>query len=105
MRPFTCSMKASTCPSATSKTSSSWTCITIQASISQASPCSQASTSIIARLMMSAAVPCMGALIAVRSAPWRRARFWEWISGRVRRRPNTVSTKPSSAAWARMRSM
>jgi hypothetical protein len=30
-------------------------------------------TAIIASLMRSAAVPCIGALIAARSAPWRRA--------------------------------
>ena len=52
----------------------------------------QASTSIIARLMMSAAVPCMGALMALRSAYWRSCGLPERMSGRYRRRPNTVST-------------
>ncbi|MNJ76858.1 hypothetical protein D3C77_742330 [compost metagenome] len=67
--------------------------------------CSQLSTATIARLMMSAAVPCMGALIAVRSAPLRMAWFFEWISGRYRRRPKRVSTKPCSAALARVDSI
>ena len=43
---------------------------------------SQRSTSIIARLMMSAAVPCIGALIAARSAPWRSAALREAMSFR-----------------------
>ena len=46
----------------------------------------------IARLMMSAAVPCIGALIAARSAPARWAWLREWMSSRYSRRPNTVST-------------
>ena len=41
--------------------------------VDAASRASQRSTSIMARLMMSAAVPCIGALIAARSAPWRSA--------------------------------
>ena len=43
---------------------------------------SQASTPSMARLMMSAAVPCIGALIALRSAYWRRWPLRELISGR-----------------------
>jgi len=50
--------------------------------------CNHAPPSIMARLMMSAAVPCMGALIALRSAYWRSAWFRDWISGRcTSRRP------------------
>ena len=45
-----------------------------------------------ARLMMSAAVPCIGALMAVRSAYWRRWTLLARISGRYSRRPKTVST-------------
>ncbi len=58
-------------------------------------PFSHRCTSIIARLMMSAAVPCIGALIALRSAYWRSWWLRERISGRYRRRPNTVSTSPA----------
>ena len=43
---------------------------------------SQASTAIIARLIMSAAVPCIGALIAARSAPARRAALLDLMSGK-----------------------
>ena len=39
-----------------------------------------------------AAVPCIGALIAARSAPWRRPTCRADVSGSHRRRPNTVST-------------
>ena len=55
-------------------------------------PESQSCVLIIARLMMSAAVPCIGALMALRSAYWRRCALRALISGRYRRRPNTVST-------------
>ncbi len=61
--------------------------------------------SIIARLMMSAAVPCIGALIAARSAPARRPWLRAWMLSRYRRRPNTVSTYPCSRACSRVRSM
>jgi ADP-heptose:LPS heptosyltransferase len=53
---------------------------------------SQSCTAIIASLIRSAAVPCIGALIAARSAPWRRPAWLARMSGSHRRRPNTVST-------------
>src|SRR5690606_38225243 len=74
----------------TSSTSSSCTCSTRRDFIF--SSLSQRSTAIIASLIRSAAVPCIGALIAARSAPCRRPACWARISGRYRRRPNTVST-------------
>ncbi|CSC86365.1 Uncharacterised protein [Vibrio cholerae] len=43
-------------------------------------------------LMMSAAVPCIGALIAARSAALRRIALREVISGKCKRRPKMVST-------------
>ena len=46
----------------------------------------------IARLMMSAAVPCKGALIAWRSAPPRRAGLASRMPGIKHLRPNSVST-------------
>ena len=42
--------------------------------------------------MISAAVPCIGALIASRSDALRRIAFLELISGRYKRRPSNVST-------------
>ncbi|MNC82299.1 hypothetical protein D3C75_1357550 [compost metagenome] len=53
---------------------------------------SQLSTATMAFLMMSAAVPCIGALIAVRSAAARSCGLLELISGRYSRRPKKVST-------------
>ena len=53
---------------------------------------SQPCTAIIASLMRSAAVPCIGALIAARSAPARRGPPAALMSGSHSRRPNTVST-------------
>jgi len=47
---------------------------------------------IIARLMMSAAVPWTGALTAARSANARSAWFLDVIWGRWHFRPNSVST-------------
>jgi len=76
--------------SGTSSTNSSCTCITISVCMRSAS--SQFCTAIIDNLIKSAAVPCIGALIAARSAPWRRGPFGELISGSHKRRPNTVST-------------
>ena len=46
----------------------------------------------IATLMMSAAVPCSGALMALRSAYPRTTGFFELMSGNMRRRPIRVST-------------
>jgi hypothetical protein len=82
----TCSTRSSR----TSSTNSSCTCkddLGIQARFAQ--PVIHRT---MARLMISAAVPCIGALIAVRSAPLRNAWFFELISGKYRRRPNSVST-------------
>ena len=81
---------SATASSATSNTSSSCTCMIIRTSSSR--PRVQSCRDTMARLMTSAAVPCIGALIAVRSAYWRRAAFRDLISGRCSRRPNTVST-------------
>jgi hypothetical protein len=54
----------------------------------------------IARLMMSALVPWIGALIAARSLPWRSAWFFEVMRGKCVLRPNSVSVKPHSRALA-----
>ena len=75
-RAFTSSNSDSTA----STTSSSCTCMIILAS--KPLSVSQASTANIARLMISAAVPCIGALIAVRSAPWRNIGLRALISGK-----------------------
>ena len=77
-------------PPRTSNTSSSCTCMMRRAG--EPARAHQASTAIMARLMMSAAVPCMGALMALRSAYWRSWALPERMSGRYRRRPDTVST-------------
>ena len=50
----------------------------------------------IARLMMSAAVPWIGALIAARSAPWRSCWILDLIRGKWVLRPNRVVVKPVS---------
>ena len=47
---------------------------------------------IIAILIISAAVPCIGALIATRSAALRRIALLDLISGKYKRLPNKVST-------------
>jgi len=86
----------------TSKTSSSWTCMIIRVARCSRSICS--CTAIIASLTRSAAVPCIGALIAWRSAALRRGPGF-LISGRWTRRPNNVSTQPRSIACARVSSM
>ena len=49
---------------------------------------------IIAILMMSAAVPWIGILMAALSAPARTLKFRDVMSGRYLRRPRTVSTYP-----------
>src|SRR6185437_2660798 len=77
MRRRTPSRTASSASSRTSNTNSSWTCISMCASSPRSS--SQPSMAAIARLMMSAAVPCIGALIAARSAPARWAALREWM--------------------------
>ena len=48
----------------------------------------------IARLMMSALVPWIGALIAARSAPWRSCWIFDLIRGKCVLRPNRVVVKP-----------
>src|SRR5205823_3333769 len=87
-----CQHTSFTAASATSRTSSSWTCMMSLGSMPLWA--FQWSTLIIARLMISAAVPCIGALMAVRSAYCRRLALRELISGRYKRRLNTVSTYP-----------
>ena len=47
---------------------------------------------IIATLIISAAVPCIGALIATRSAALRRIPLLDLISGKYKRLPKSVST-------------
>ena len=47
---------------------------------------------IMARRMMSAAAPWMGALMAARSPNWRSAPDLEWMAGMCMRRPKTVVT-------------
>ncbi len=81
---------SSSSASGTSSTSSSCTCMIMR--VPSFSFSIQACTAIMASLIKSAAVPCIGALIAARSAPARRGPFGELISGSHRRRPNTVST-------------
>src|SRR5688572_9651088 len=83
MRSRTAASSGSTKSGSASNTSSSCTCISIAARVP--CPASHASTVTIARLMMSAAVPCIGALIAARSAPARCAWLREAISARGRR--------------------
>ena len=56
------------------------------------------STLFIASLIISAAVPCIGVFIAVRSAKERRLKLRLLISGNSRMRPNIVRTLPVS--WA-----
>src|SRR5262249_43199290 len=58
-----------------------------------------------ARLMMSAAEPCSGALIAWRSAPARRAGLASRMPGMKHLRPKIVSTNPVRRAPAFMRSL
>ena len=50
------------------------------------------STANMAFLMISAAVPCIGALIAARSAAFLRMPFLALMSGKYKRRPYKVST-------------
>jgi len=63
-------------------------------------PRSAASTFSIARFTRSAAVPWMGVFTAVRSAALRAAGFLLLMSGRYRRRPNSVFTIPLVRAVA-----
>ena len=59
----------------------------------------------IASLMMSAEVPWMGALTALRSASERTVAFLELMSAIYLLRPKTVSTYPVSLAAAMVSSM
>ena len=70
---------ASTSPSGASKTSSSWTCSSIRAESFSAA--SAPSMRIMARRMMSAAEPWIGALMAARSKLPRSDGFLVLISG------------------------
>src|SRR5690606_22306518 len=79
-----------------SKTNSSWTWSSIL-DFSLAD-CIQLWTSIMAALIMSAALPWIGALMAFRSAKPRMVAFLLLISLKYRRLPNTVSTY--SYLWA-----
>ena len=54
---------------------------------------------------MSAAVPWIGMLMAIRSPAARRAPFDDESSGIRRRRPSSVDTKPWSLAVSRMWTM
>ena len=90
--------RASTSASGTSKTSSSWTCISILVPVSP-SAASAGPIRAIARLMMSALVPWIGALIAARSAPCRSCWTLDLMRGKCVLRPNRVVVKPVSRAW------
>ena len=59
---------------------------------------------IIARRMMSAAAPWIGALMAARRAPPAAGPDW-LMPGVLMRRPNKVRTQPSDFASAMVRSM
>ena len=61
-----------------------------------APPCTRS----MASLTMSAAVPWIGVLTAIRSAAWRSAGLRAAISGRARRRPKSVRTSPVRRASA-----
>src|SRR5690606_28889024 len=78
IRPRTRVLTSSTASCCTSNTNSSCTCMMSRAATADSA--SQRSTAIMARLMISAAVPCMGALMAARSAAWRKALFREAMS-------------------------
>src|SRR6185295_6467587 len=91
---------ASSRPIGTSNTNSSWTCSSIFTSSSPAWA-SALSIRAIARLMRSALVPWIGALIAARSAPPRIDGLGERMLGsKWVLRPNRVLVKPCSRANA-----
>ncbi len=93
MMPFATAIRSSAALSSTSKSSSSCTCNSIRAG-----RCAMASSMrIIARRMMSAAVPWIGALIAARRANPAVGPL-ALISGVWILRPNSVSTWPFSRA-------
>src|SRR5687767_3748809 len=85
----------STAASGTSNTNSSWTCISIRTRPSP-SRSSVGHIRAIARLMMSALVPWIGALTAARSAPWRSCWTLLLMLGKWVLRPNKVVVKPVS---------
>ena len=98
MTSFTMAANRSTSPAGTEKSSSS--CTWIMSWAAKPSDKSRRCTSFIAILMMSAALPCMGWFMAVRSP---KARCWPlelFSSGMWRLRPSMVSAKPRSFASA-----
>ena len=68
-------------------------------------PASAPGTRIMARLMMSAAEPWIGALMAARSEKLRRDGFLSRMPGTWTLRPKRVVTKPCSRHSALVRSM
>src|SRR5438128_2330727 len=94
---------AATSSGGASKRSSSWTCSSIRARRRRAS--SAACIRTIAILIMSLAVPWTGAFMAMRSAALRAMGFALLRSGRYRRRPSSVVTKPCSRPNASVASM
>ena len=91
---------ASISASGASSTSSSWTCMIMR--VCMPSACSQSCTATMAILIRSAAVPCMGALMAARSAPWRRGpeapRISAAAGGDRRRFPHSPAREPAGAS-------
>ena len=89
---------ASTSPWGTLKSSSS--CTWMSSFAAKPSSRNLRDTSIIASLIISAADPCMGWFIAVRSPNPRRFALPAWSSGMWRLRPNIVSAYPRSRAFS-----
>ena len=89
---------ASTSALGQSKSSSSCTCTIILAE--NPSRTRRVCTRVMAILMMSAAVPCIGWFMAVRSAACATFLFGLNTSGTWRLRPYIVSTQPFSCAKA-----
>ena len=90
----TIAASASTSSRGVSNSSSSWTVRSRRAC--RPEPRSRSATRIIAIFWMSAAVPWIGMLIAIRSPAPRSAGFEARSSGIWRLRPRSVSTQP----WA-----
>ena len=95
--------RRSTSSSGTSSSSSSWTERSSRAP--KPSAASRSATRIIAIFTMSAAVPWMGMLIAIRSPAPRSAGFAACSSGIWRFRPSSVATWPCRRAVSLMWSM
>ena len=85
-------------PSGTSKSSSSWICR--MSLLLRPSSRMRSSTAIIASLMMSAALPCMGWFMAVRSPKLRMLALRARMSGTWRLRPYIVCTQTLRLAMA-----